>query len=271
MKFGYEIENYGKYLDPGTLIRTTQQLENSNFHSIWALDHILKPIGSRAPDAIVAEVITTLAFLAGHTKSIKLGTGTLVLPIRNPILVAKQLATLDYLTKGRLIVSFGAGGSRREFEFLNQNFGNRGKRFNEALEVIAALWSGKTSFSGRYYNFQEAIFQPIRKELANLPILIAGNSDHALRRALKYGAGWFSSLRPSTTVKKRLTELREKLDGREFEVWLWLPIGPNENIDEVVAKCEKDQITGLALDLKWGPTLDREQVLQELCDYVKSY
>ncbi|MFX0113142.1 MAG: TIGR03619 family F420-dependent LLM class oxidoreductase [Candidatus Hodarchaeota archaeon] len=271
MKFGYEIENYSSYLNPDTLIRTAKLLENSNFHSIWALDHILQPIAINAPDAIVAEVITTLAFLAGHTKSIKLGTGTLVLPLRNPILVAKQLATLDYLTKGRLIVSFGAGASIKEFEFLNQNFHNRGKRFNEALEVIAALWAGKTSFSGRYYSFKEAIFQPIRKELAELPILIAGNSDHAIRRALKYGAGWFPTIRSSTTAKKRLLQYQKELEGRNFDVWLWCPVGPNENIDEIVAKCEKDKIAGLALDLKWGPIHEREQVLHELCDYVKSY
>ncbi|MFX0093149.1 MAG: TIGR03619 family F420-dependent LLM class oxidoreductase [Candidatus Hodarchaeota archaeon] len=271
MKFGYEIENFDRYLNPDTLIQTAQQLENSNFHSIWTVDHIMQPIKSQLPlYNTIAEVITTLAFLAGHTTRIKLGVATLVLPLRNAIVVAKQLATLDYLAKGRLVISFGAGWVKEEFGFLNQNFYNRGKRFNESLEVVTTLWSGKSSFSGKYYNFKDASFKPLRKELAELPILIAGNSDHAIRRALKYGDGWFPSSALST-AKKKLSKYKKELEGKKFEIWHWHPIKPREKIEEIVAKCEKSKITGLVFDLTRGGQIDREQVFQELCDFVKNY
>jgi probable F420-dependent oxidoreductase len=271
MKFGYEIENYDTHLDPDTIIQTAKELERSKFHSIWTVDHILQPIKNPLPIYNnISEVITTLAFLAGHTKSIKLGVATLVLPLRNPIIVAKQLATLDYLTKGRLVISFGAGWNKGESEFLNQDFHTRGKRFNESLQVIRALWNGKTSFSGRYFNFSEASFKPLRKELADLPILIGGNSDAAFQRALKFGDGWFPSCAP-TTMRQKLSKYKKELDGRKFERWLWYPIKPRDKIDEIVTKCEKNKLTGLVFDLVRGGLTNRESVFDELTDFVKSY
>lgn len=271
MKFGYELENFGQYLKPNVLVQTARTLEQSNFHSIWVVDHIMQPI--KNPLTIynsIAEVLTTLAFLAGHTVSIKLGVATLVLPLRNAIVAAKQLATLDYLTGGRLVISFGAGWNEGEFRFLNQSFGDRGRRFNESLEVIRALWSGKTSFSGKYYNFKNASFRPLRKELADLPILIAGNSDHAIRRAIKYGDGWFPSGALST-VKRALSKYKAELEGRKFEIWRWHPIKAREEIEEIVAKNEKSNIDGLVFDLTRGGQIDRERVFRQLCKFVENY
>lgn len=271
MKFGYEIENYDTYLSPDAIIQTAKELERSNFHSIWTVDHILQPIKNPLPIYnTIAEVITTLAFIAGHTKSIKLGVATLVLPLRNPIIVAKQLTTLDYLTKGRLVISFGAGWNKKEFEFLNQDFHTRGKRFNEALQVIRALWNGKTSFSGKYFNFDKASFEPLRKELADLPLLIAGNSDAALQRAIKFGDGWFPSCAPST-MKQKLSKYNKELEERRFDRWLWYPIKQRDKIEQVVAKCEKNKLTGLVFDLVRGNLTDRESAFGELCDFVKNH
>ncbi|MHA2368459.1 MAG: TIGR03619 family F420-dependent LLM class oxidoreductase [Candidatus Hodarchaeales archaeon] len=271
MKFGYEIENFDTYLDPDTIIQTAKELERANFHSIWTVDHILQPIKSPLPlYNTIAEVITTLAFIAGHTKSIKLGVATLVLPLRNPIVVAKQLATLDYLTKGRLVISFGAGWNKGEYEILNQNFHNRGKRFNEALRLIRALWQGETSFAGKYFNFEEASFKPLRKELADLPILIAGNSDHAIQRAIKYGDGWFPSCAP-TTMREKLSKFKKELNRRNFDRWLWYAVKPRDKIDQIVTKCEKNKLTGLVFDLTRGGLTDRESVFEELTDFVKNY
>jgi probable F420-dependent oxidoreductase len=229
MKFGYEIENFNHYLDPEKLVQTVQTLEQSRFHSIWTVDHIMQPKKNPLPIYnSIAEVITTLSFLAGHTKSIKLGVATLVLPLRNPILVAKQLATLDYLTKGRLVISFGAGWNKREFEFLNQDFHTRGKRFNEALDVIRALWNSKTSFTGAYYNFKEVSFQPLRKGLADLPILIGGNSSQAIQRAMKYGDGWFPSSGNPASVRRKLAKYKQ--EPKEENLIFGCGIQSNEEI-----------------------------------------
>jgi probable F420-dependent oxidoreductase len=211
MKLGYCIENFDTHLSPEKLIETAQQLEDNGFHSIWTTDHILQQRNGPLPiyDSI-AEAITTLSFLSGHTKSIKLGVSTLVLPIREPILVAKQLATLDYLTNGRLVTSFGAGWNEKEFEFLGAKFSDRGKRFDEALQLIRGLWMGSKTFNGKYYQFEDASFRPVREDLKTIPILIAGNSKHALNRAIKHGDGWHPGGGISgLEVKRKLEDVEE--------------------------------------------------------------
>ncbi|MHA2274447.1 MAG: LLM class flavin-dependent oxidoreductase [Candidatus Kariarchaeaceae archaeon] len=191
MKFGYCIENFDVHLSPENLVETSQKLEKAGFHSIWTTDHIMQKRASRLPIYdYISEAIVTLAFLAGHTSSIKLGVSTLVLPIRNPILVAKQLASIDYLSQGRLVSSFAVGWNNEEFEILGQNFKNRGKRMDQDIAMIKELWKGKTSHLGDFFNYEKVSFEPLREGLSNQLFLIAGNSKFAIERAIKYGTGW---------------------------------------------------------------------------------
>ena len=145
MKFGYVIENFGDNLSKNKLLRTAVMAEKGGFESVWTVDHIMQPnetgltIYDNTTTAIynnIAEPLTTISFLAGYTSTIKFGVSTLILPIRNPIIIAKQLATLDYLTEGRIVMTFGAGWNEKEFGFLNKEFKKRGSVFRESLQRI---------------------------------------------------------------------------------------------------------------------------------------
>lgn len=210
MKFGYVLENFGENLNPQNLVKSAQFAEEIGFHSIWATDHILRPSQNNYPlFNNLSESITTIAYLAGKTNSVELGISTLVLPQRNPIVVAKQLATLSYLTEGRLSITFGAGQDRKEFGYLQQSFNNRGKRFNEQIELIQQLWRGGSDFRGNYYSFEDVIFSPTNSYPNN--IFIAGNSEFALERAIKYNLGWHpTSISPDKVV--------ETLDNNQLKI-----------------------------------------------------
>ncbi|UCE09461.1 MAG: TIGR03619 family F420-dependent LLM class oxidoreductase [Candidatus Thorarchaeota archaeon] len=211
MRFGFVLENYGEFLDRHHLIETAKWAEESGFSSIWATDHVLPPRINNFPRFnTITEAITTISFLAGVTDRIKLGVSTLVLPLRNPILVAKQLTSLDYLTDGRVMMSFGAGLSEGEFGFMNMSFSNRGRRFDEGLELVKVLWSGKDTFKGRHYSFEDASFSPNDPDSHRIPIWIAGNSERACRRAIKYADGWHP-------VNLQASEIIEKLEAWDIE------------------------------------------------------
>ncbi|MHA2287108.1 MAG: LLM class flavin-dependent oxidoreductase [Candidatus Thorarchaeota archaeon] len=177
MRFGFVLENYGGFLDRNHLIETSRWAEESGFSSIWATDHVLPPRVNDFPRFnTITEAITTVSFLAGVTDRIMVGISTLVLPLRNPVLVAKQLTSLNFLTDGRVMISFGAGLSKGEFEFMNMSFSNRGRRFDESLELVKALWSGKDTFEGTHYSFEDASFSPNDPDSNTIPIWIAGNN-----------------------------------------------------------------------------------------------
>ncbi|MHA2168694.1 MAG: TIGR03619 family F420-dependent LLM class oxidoreductase [Candidatus Kariarchaeaceae archaeon] len=270
MKLGYCIENFDTHLSPDKLIETAQQLEDSGFHSIWTTDHVLQQRDGPLPiyDSI-AEAITTLAFLSGYTKSIKLGVSTLVLPIREPILVAKQLATLDYLTNGRLVASFGAGWNEKEFEFLGQEFNDRGKRFDEALQLIRGLWTGSKTFKGKYYQFEDASFKPIREDLKTIPILIAGNSKYALNRAINLGDGWHPGGGISGLEVKR--KLEEAEISSSFEVWVRKGM-PEGDITPILDEYENNGVTGIVVDIsRIKSKEDHQKRFNELIQTASTY
>ena len=250
MKFGYILENFGEHLQPGMLLETSKLAEQLHFHSIWTTDHIMQPFENRIPlYNKITEAIVTLAYIAGQTEKIKLGISTIVLPIRETILVAKQLASLDYLTGGRLIASFGTGWNEEEFQFLNSNFKNRGKRMNEQLEVIKTLWEGKTNFKGKNHQFENASFEPRAKNLTNVPFLIAGNSIHALKRAIKYGSGWHPAggITP-TEIRERIKELGKEKIPENFEIWVRKKFDQEEDFSEMVNNYKEVNVTGIVLD-----------------------
>ena len=267
MNIGYILENFDVNLSPDYLLQTALYAEKLGFHSIWTTDHIMQPVENRLTiyNRIV-EAISTLLFLAGHTKNVKLGISTLVLPIRNTILVAKQLATLDYLTNGRLISSFGAGWNKDEFEFMGMNFSNRGKRMNEQLQVIRSLWQGEQSFEGKYHSYTKASFEPRSDTLANSPILVAGNSEHALKRGVTYGTGWHPSGMKPDDIKKALEPYQEQLKDKTFDIWIRVAYLPQVDYATFVPEYEKLGVTGLVFDCskeKEKNPLDQMSALME--------
>src|SRR5712692_9868713 len=125
------------------------EAESNGFDSIWATDHILMPKNSGTPYERILDSITSLAYLAGVTEKVKLGISSLITPMRNPVVVAKQLATIDNLSGGRVMLATSVGWNEKEFSHLGSNFHNSGKRLDASIRLIRALWRGETCFEGR--------------------------------------------------------------------------------------------------------------------------
>ncbi len=190
MQFGVCLPNYGDTLDIEGLKKLALLAEELGFDSIWLTDHILMPKRSGTPYENILESITTMAYLASLTKKVKLGISSLIIALRNPIIVAKQIATIDLLSNGRAMLAIGAGWNEKEFSFLGADFHKRGKIVNESIKLMRSLWSNQPSFKGKYIKqyYEDASFSPPLKR--NIPIWIAGNSVYAMKRAIKYGDAW---------------------------------------------------------------------------------
>jgi len=171
-------------------LEISRACEDSGFDSVWATDHIIMPAELREPYGQLIEPLITLAWIAAGTEKLKLGTSCIVLPQRNPILLAKQAAALDVYSKGRVILGFGAGWAEQEFAYLNADFGKRGKVMDESIRLMKALWKDEVvNFEGDFFRVRGALFfpKPVKKEI---PVWIGGNGATAIRRVIMLGDGW---------------------------------------------------------------------------------
>ena len=197
MKFGVCVPNYGESSSPEALRTVALEAERAGCDSLWTTDHILMPKSSGTPYERIFDSITTLAYLTGITKRVKLGISSLIIAMRNPVVVAKQLAAIDYLSAGRLMLAIGVGWNEKEFAHLGSNFHNRGKRVDASIRLIRALWRGETSFKSRVLGleFSDAIFEPLPIQ-KHLTIWIGGTSKAAMKRASALGDAWHPNVQP---------------------------------------------------------------------------
>lgn len=207
MRFGIALPNYGPLAQPETLVRLARLAEELSVDSVWLSDHLVAPVGvssiypfDRRADAKPGDMgviekfyepMITLAYLAGHTTRVRLGISAYVMPIRNPVLTAKHVATLDALSGGRLILGIGTGWLREEFDALAVPFEQRGQRTDEYIAVCKAIWSGdEAQFDGRHYQLRPVRSGPRPAQRPHPPLWIAGNSHAAIERAARLGDGW---------------------------------------------------------------------------------
>lgn len=180
--------------------------EERGFESIWAPEHVVlfDDYESRYPyspdgkfpgggDTGLLEPLTALTFLAAVTERIRLGTSICLVPQRNPVYTAKQVADLDLLSGGRAEFGVGIGWLKEEFDALNVPFDQRGRRTDEYLQVMRSLWTEETSeFSGELYQLPPCRLYPKPVQKPHPPILVGGESDAAMRRVARHGQGWFT-------------------------------------------------------------------------------
>ncbi|MFK4089830.1 LLM class F420-dependent oxidoreductase [Kribbella sp. NPDC020789] len=191
LKFGIYGVHRGRGADPDVLIRRAQLAEAAGFESLWVGDHLALPAHDGG-DLPRLEVIVALSHLAALTSRIRLGIGVLVLPQRQPVLLAKQLTSLDLLSRGRLDVGIGVGYVEPELHALGATLADRGARTDEYLEVMRTLWTEEiASFAGRYVSFDELSQFPLPVQRPHPPIVVGGHSKAALRRALRSANGWY--------------------------------------------------------------------------------
>jgi probable F420-dependent oxidoreductase len=207
MHVGIALPNYGPLATPETILGLAARAEDSGFDSVWVSDHLLAPTSvasiypyDRRPNPPPSDVgvleemyepLTTLAVLAGRTRRIRLGVSAYVMPYRNPVVTAKQVATLDALSGGRLLLAIGVGWLREEFEALGVPYEHRGARTDEYLAVCRALWGeGDATFAGRFHRLPPVRTGPKPVQRPRFPVWVAGNSPAAIRRAARLGDGW---------------------------------------------------------------------------------
>ncbi len=160
------------------------------FDSVWATDHVVMPAALREPYGQVLEPLTTLAVVASRSEKLKVGTSCIVLAQRNPVLLAKQAATLDVFSGGRVILGLGVGWAEKEFGFLNADFARRGKVMDESIRLMKALWKEDlVNFKGKFFRLRDALFLP-KPPKRDIPVWIGGNGPLAVRRVLRVGDGW---------------------------------------------------------------------------------
>jgi probable F420-dependent oxidoreductase len=208
---GAILPNFGNGSDPGRIREVAGLAEELGFDSVWATEHMLVgPEELVEPYRRVYDPFVTLGWLAGATERVALGTSIVVVPLHHPIHLAKQAATLQELSGGRLLLGVGMGWYEPEFRKLGVPFEGRGRRGNEAIGLLRALWRGETSFRGETWSFDDATFAPVPDPEPE--IWVGGSSPPALRRALELGDVWHpsrgSEVEHVRGVKERHPELR---------------------------------------------------------------
>ncbi len=228
MTFGCRIPNRGPLATPENLRTVATRAEELGFDHAWVSDHIIIPteVASSYPysstgaspfdaDLPYCEPLAAIGYLAGCTQRIKLGTHVLVVPYREPILTAKIVSTLDYMSEGRVILGVGVGWMEEEFKTLGLNtFAERGRVTDEYLRIFKELWSeDDPEYQGSYARFSGIKFSPKPAQSPHPPIWIGGHTPAALRRAAQLGDGWMPiGLRPPAELEpEEMADLIDRL------------------------------------------------------------
>ena len=245
MHFGLRYCNTGRYVDGALAVELVQAAEEAGFESAWTVEHTVVPEGHAsaypysadgrmaggAYDFPLPDPLVWMAYVAARTRTIKLGTGILILPQHNPVITAKQVATLDVMSGGRVLLGIGVGWLKEEFDAIGAPFGERGSRTDEYVAAMRALWSQeRPSFDGRWVRFEGAYCRP-QPMRGSVPIHVGGHSKAAARRAGRLGDGFFPARgNPAELVAlARETAEAEGRDPSALEITLSCP----EDLEEL--------------------------------------
>jgi len=197
MKIGI---NFGVASNVDAMIEIAKAAEASGIESVWTGEHVVLPDPRVAPSPSdpqtpLLDPAVALSHIAAHTERLRLGTGVIILPQRNPLVLAKELASVDVVSRGRLIFGLGAGYLEPEFRALGAPFEDRGAVTDEAIEAIKALWTmEKPAYKGSFFSFEGIDSQPRPMQKPHPPIVVGGMSRSGARRAARYGNGWYGFL-----------------------------------------------------------------------------
>lgn len=292
MKFGLMLPHAGDYASPEALAGVAQMGEQLGYDSLFCFDRLLYPVNPKtpypgSPDGKLPEAtkrffdpLTTLSYLAGITRKIRLGTGVLVSAFRSPVLAARMASTIDNLSHGRFICGMGMGWSQDEYESSGVPFDTKGTRFDEYLEVMKAVWSqAEPEYHGKYYTVARSILQPqpVQKPM---PLWVGGGSDAALKRAVRLGTGWFGSGNMADLLSVA-TKLRQ-MAPKDFDIAFWTPfaiteqdtpmslVGTPATIVSNLRKFQAAGVTEIILFAMQNPQQDIPRFAQELRPQIQT-
>ncbi len=215
MKFGYFGLNMGPFCEPENMRALVRLAEDAGFESLWTGEHVVlidpqAPPSPAPPETPFLDSVAALAFAAAHSTKLLLGSGIILLPQRNPVVLAKELAGVDVLSQGRLLFGAGVGYVPGEYESLGIPFAERGARMDEHIEVMRTLWSQeKPEFDGRFTQFSGIQSRPLPVQRPHPPIHVGGMSPAAHRRAVAQGNGWYGFFQDLDATRLALAGLEE--------------------------------------------------------------
>ncbi|MGE3537209.1 MAG: LLM class F420-dependent oxidoreductase [Candidatus Tectimicrobiota bacterium] len=238
MSIGCVYPNRGAMATPEQLVRFGQQAEALGFSTIWTSDHIVLPTEVRSPYPYhpsgqmpfvptepYLEPLVVLTYLAAVTRRIRLGTSVLILPYRNPVFMAKALATLDVLSHGRITLGVGVGWMEEEFKALGlDTYARRGAYSDECIRIFRTLWTDENpAFQGEFHQFSGLKCEPKPVQAGGIPIWVGGHTPQAIRRAARLGNGWQPIVQrppadlPPEELRQKVAALREiaEASGRD--------------------------------------------------------
>ena len=242
LKFGLSSASSGVASYPEALVRIAQAAETAGFDSLWAGEHhVLSATSPMIPPTTrYLNPLVALTFAAAYTRTIRLGTGVLLLPQHSPLILAKELASLDVLSGGRLIVGIGVGWSEAEFQALGVPFRERGARTDEYLEAMRAIWSEETpAYHGRYVSFEGVQAYPHPVQQPSPPIVVGGSAPAVLRRAVEQANGWYGFALDLDETASLLAQLREaagRYDRPAALGELEISVAPSVPLDRATAQ-----------------------------------
>jgi alkanesulfonate monooxygenase SsuD/methylene tetrahydromethanopterin reductase-like flavin-dependent oxidoreductase (luciferase family) len=199
-------------------------------------DHILMSRNSGTPYERIFESMACMAYLAPMTERVKLGISSLIIAMRNPVVAAKQLATIDNLSSGRVMLAIGAGWNEKEFSTLGAEFHDRGKRVDESMKLIRALWSGEGRFEDGTQigvNFSDVVFEP-RPVQKWLTMWIGGVSEAAMKRAITLGDAWHPNVAPLEQFEEMVAKFRSLPGGEKKDICVRIGLDPRSDKSEYI-------------------------------------
>jgi probable F420-dependent oxidoreductase len=242
MEFGLHLPNAGLVPEGAGILRVAQAAEEAGYHSVWVFDHLFTPTtleskypytadGSYVMTAALpfADPVAVMGAVAGATSTIRFGTRVLIPTYRHPVVLAKELATIDAISGGRMILGVGAGWMAEEFDAVDVPMENRFARFDEHIALMRNAWTNPfaASFDGQFYSHVEAGFAPAPPGPGStIPVIVGGHGDAALQRAARWGDGWAVSAKGDALLEKGFDAVAERLDqlrrfcdeeGRDFD------------------------------------------------------
>jgi probable F420-dependent oxidoreductase len=221
MKLGYFGINMGSFATPEACVKLARACEAAGYESVWTGEHVVVIDPQQAPSPLPPltpqlDQGIALAWIAAQTERIRLGTGIIILPQRNPLILSKELATLDHVSNGRLMVGFGVGYVQGEFDALGIPFEERGPRTTEHIEVLRAIWTqDQPHFEGQFTSFSGIQQRPQPLQDPHPPIFVGGMSRPALRRAIGHGDAYYGFFQSVEATAELLEAIREESKNTE--------------------------------------------------------
>ena len=276
MRIGLFGINFGAISTGEAIAQVAGAAEAAGLDSVWAAEHTVLPDPRVPPSPMDAKTplldpIVALGYAAAHTKHLRLGTGIIILPQRNPLILAKELATVDVLSNGRLIFGLGVGYLEPEFRALGAPFEQRGPVTDEAIEVLQAMWTmEKPAYKGEFFSFSGIDAHPRPVQKPHPPIVVGGRSRHAAVRAARSGNGWYGFFTGPEETGGILGWIRASIaDGvrppelEDIEISVTPPLGPisTDTIRDTIRRYED---LGVHRVIPWIQTSTVDELLRSI-------